>query len=274
MAIDEFKMPESVIDAITNTTALTYRASQLRLIDRKDWELSWVSVSSEETEYVEEDPRSYEGFYIIDALPILEPADGWQTQLYWYPYYQRFGQWDGEHRNAYVFQSAHWNDIAKSPEVFLDGLLDPSRDFVTFLRPWLDDDSKFLTREEMYSWVEERISAQPTLPLNHEAIAIQLRIDEILKQIDSLLRTITSVGDVQATKSHLEKLVNALEENRFEFDSIDEDLISDETESVLLDHVDNIQDTIHSLQSQSRRVSSIAKEHPEVQQLLTMIVSF
>jgi hypothetical protein len=85
------------------------------------------------------DPHYAEdGYYAIPAVSLTATCDAYDSDyiLLWLPEEKKFGTWDCDHWILTVFENATWQDIEKSPAVYIGAQWNCTSIVGTRLKPW------------------------------------------------------------------------------------------------------------------------------------------
>ncbi len=128
---------------------------KMKLKRLEELQLGQIYVTSEETEFEDEDPNCYGGYYVVAAVSLVQEA--WslapQNLLMWFPKYESFGQYDSNHYNALRFEETKWKTIMNNPVPYLNAKYEPSESpFATPITPWREADADFRPGPIPRSW--------------------------------------------------------------------------------------------------------------------------
>ncbi len=75
----------------------------------------------EDTVFIE-GPNKGESYYEIPAVSLTNENEYYDPEfiLLWLPNEQKYGSWDSDHWDLYVFENANWEDISKNPLAYIN----------------------------------------------------------------------------------------------------------------------------------------------------------
>jgi len=128
MSLDKF-----LIDFLKSGKKLDYNYDQA--------EPGFVGVCSHEdleegTIYIE-GPEQGESYYEIPAVNLTNDNEYYDPEfiLLWLPKEKKYGTWDCDHWNLYIFENAEWKDIEQSPLPYINCQWDNDQKVGTLFDP-------------------------------------------------------------------------------------------------------------------------------------------
>jgi hypothetical protein len=92
-----------------------------------------------ETSFYKDDPnKGKQGYYIIPAVSITSDRNEYEvdTILLWFPLEGKFGTWDGDHYELYIFPNATWDDIVKNPAPYINAQWEVDSEVSEYFKPY------------------------------------------------------------------------------------------------------------------------------------------
>jgi len=135
-----FDLPADAVAFLRERRTLQYDAAKteagaVTLHPLADLKLGQVWIGTDE----KDDPHHDEdGYYTVPAVSLTATCSGYDPAyiLLWLPEEKKFGTWDCDHWTLSVFESATWQDIERSPAIYIDAQWRARSPVVTRFKPW------------------------------------------------------------------------------------------------------------------------------------------
>ncbi|WP_044203399.1 hypothetical protein [Flammeovirga sp. OC4] len=75
-----------------------------------------------------EGPEETQSYYEIPAVSLTGENEYYDPEfiLLWLPNEQKYGTWDSDHWDLFIFDNCEWNDIKKSPDQYINYQWEPN----------------------------------------------------------------------------------------------------------------------------------------------------